>query len=572
MAIFMDYFLVSLRVLGIATGLVLLRGLAWLVNLLLLAPRRDPLRHIAGPGGPFFKSYLVEASDPDESPASYATWKKEHGKTFRFHGFGKHDYRLMTFDFRAITHILSSPVYEKPWQTRAYLSRLIGQGIFSTEGHEHRIQRKLIAPAFSSQFVKTLSPIFLDKAEQLCDVLESHIAEDDDSATINTPYWLSRATFDIIGLTGFDYTFNSLEDESEPMHQAFRRMFQTTDKGFTPRAILEIYFPILNKIWPTQDTKTVDQSLKEIAVVGERIISNKRREILAQGDEHTSKDIMSLLIKSNMSSDPSWRLSDKDLLDQCSTFLLAGSDSSSVVMTWCLHLLATHPEVQNTLAEEIRTAIKESKLHDDSYDSDDSDDSGFAEDPRFKREGAERSRAAVIEALESLPYLNGVVKETLRLYPAVHSMIRTATKDDEIPLSEPIITPSGEKVSSVKIAKGSYVHIPIEGINTSEELWGPDAPEFDPLRWSNLPKSVTSANVPGFGHLLTFGYGPSSCLGSKFTFSEIKIVVATLVSKFEFTPLEDVKIGKYSCIITRPYVEDRWEEGTQLPLKIIRRS
>lgn len=203
---------------------------------------------------------------PCESPASYAAWKKDFGKTFRFHGFGKvsgrsaiarlpltilnqHDYRLMTFDFRAISHILSSSVYEKPWQTRAYLSRLIGQGIFSTEGHEHRVQRKLIAPAFSSQVVKSLSPIFLDKAQQLCDVLDSHISEDDESATVNAAHWLSRTAFDIIGLSGFDYTFNSLEDESEPIHMAFRRMFQTTDKGFTPRAILDLYFPSLNKLW-----------------------------------------------------------------------------------------------------------------------------------------------------------------------------------------------------------------------------------------------------------------------------------------------------------------------------------
>jgi cytochrome P450 len=178
-----------------------------------------------------------------------------------------------------------------------------------------------------------------------------------------------------------------------------------------------------------------------------------------------------------MSSDPSSRLSDKDLLDQCSTFLLAGSDSSSVAMTWCLHLLATHPELQTTLLQEIRTAIKESKLHEDFYDSDDSDDSGFAEDPRLKAEGVERSRAAFIDALESLPYLNGVIKETLRLYPPVHCTIRTAMADDEIPLSEPIMTAAG-KVTSVKIAKGSYIHIPIEGINTSEELWGPDAAEF----------------------------------------------------------------------------------------------
>ena len=70
MAIIMDCFLVSLRVVGIAAGLVLLRGLAWLVNLLLLAPRRDPLQHISGPGGSFFQSHLAQASEYAQPPTT----------------------------------------------------------------------------------------------------------------------------------------------------------------------------------------------------------------------------------------------------------------------------------------------------------------------------------------------------------------------------------------------------------------------------------------------------------------------------------------------------------------------
>lgn len=63
MATFMGCFLVSLRVVGIAVALLLLRGLAWIVNMLLLAPRRDPLQHISGPGGSFFESHIMDASE-----------------------------------------------------------------------------------------------------------------------------------------------------------------------------------------------------------------------------------------------------------------------------------------------------------------------------------------------------------------------------------------------------------------------------------------------------------------------------------------------------------------------------
>ncbi|EAU92951.1 cytochrome P450 [Coprinopsis cinerea okayama7 len=573
MAVLSHSFLVLLRALGLAIGLVLLRGVVWLANMLLWAPLFDPLQKLPGPTGAFFESHLAQASNPQDSPDSYEEWRRAHGDTVRFHGFGKHDYRLLSFDFRAITHVLTSPVYEKPWQTRYYLSKLIGRGIFSTEGHEHKMQRKLISPAFSSQVVKNLSPIFLDKAEQLCDIWDGEISAqgvDSGKTVLNVAHWLSRTTFDIIGLGGFDYSFNSLEDESEPIHMAFRRMFRTTDNGIGLRDIVEMYFPIINSLWPDEAYKTVRESRQLIGEAGERIISQKRERILAEGKDFSSKDILSLLIKANMSTDPSSQLSDKDLLDQCTTFLLAGSDSSSVAMSWCLHLLATHPDVQNQLYDEVCTAAKASKVYDE-YDSDHSDDSGFAEEPQLRSQAAtSRARTAFLDAIESLPYLNGVVKETLRLYPPVHSTIRVATVDDEIPLSKPMTMPDGSKASSVKIAKGSYVHIPIEGVNNAEDIWGSDVNEFKPTRWIKLPAAVTS-NFPGLGNLMTFGYGPSSCVGSKFTVSELKIIIATLVSRFEFTPAEGAKINKYNCIITRPYIEGRWAEGTQLPVQVQRR-
>ena len=46
----------------------------------------------------------------------------------------------MAFDFRAVTHVLSSPVYEKPPATRYLLGAFLGRGVFATEGEEHKLQ------------------------------------------------------------------------------------------------------------------------------------------------------------------------------------------------------------------------------------------------------------------------------------------------------------------------------------------------------------------------------------------------------------------------------------------------
>lgn len=65
---------------------------------------------------------------------------------------------------------------------------------------------------------------------------------------IDVSHWASRATFDVIGLAGFDYHFNSLEDPSEEVYLAYRKMFDAVDKGPGLKGILRIYFPIIERI------------------------------------------------------------------------------------------------------------------------------------------------------------------------------------------------------------------------------------------------------------------------------------------------------------------------------------
>lgn len=179
----------------------------------------------------------------------------------------------MSFDFRVIAHVLNSSSFEKPWQTRSFLGRLIGRGIFSMEGSAHRMQRRIVAPAFTHQSIRQTSSVFFRKADELCDRWKDIIAEQagpvqhDTSKIPNVParpvhrphkmahaiidvaHWISRASFDVIGLSGFNYDFHSLKDESEEVYGAYRKMFNIADKGLGLWQILELYFPILRKIW-----------------------------------------------------------------------------------------------------------------------------------------------------------------------------------------------------------------------------------------------------------------------------------------------------------------------------------
>ena len=67
--------------------------------------------------------------------------------------------------------------------------------------------------------------------------------------TIDIAHWLARASFDVVGLAGFGYSFNALESETEVVYLAFRRMLDVADKGPKIRGLLELFFPILRKIY-----------------------------------------------------------------------------------------------------------------------------------------------------------------------------------------------------------------------------------------------------------------------------------------------------------------------------------
>jgi cytochrome P450 len=174
----------------------------------------------------------------------------------------------------------------------------------------------------------------------------------------------------------------------------------------------------------------------------------------------------SLTVKSNVATDPCKRLSDADILDQLSTFLFAGSDTTALAISYCLHVLSLHPEYQTRLREEIFSLPLGSRPP---------SPCSILDLP------ANHSLITQADGLDALPFLDGVVREVLRLYPPVHGTIRVATADDLIPVSHPVEMRDGTTIPAgghIHIRKGSYVHIPIEGLNLSEAIWGKDARVF----------------------------------------------------------------------------------------------
>lgn len=163
-------------------------------------------------------------------------------------------------------------------------------------------------------------------------------------------------------------------------------------------------------------------------------------------------------MKSNASADipPEQRISNEDIFHNINTFMFAGSDTTSLALTWTFVLLAKNPHIQTQLRNELlalRPAAPHSSLNSEEI-------------------------ASLWESVNSQPLLENVCRESLRVMPPVHSSLRVAIKDDKLPMKDPVRLKDGTVTNEIMVPQGTLVHIPIEGLNLDKEYWGQDALQF----------------------------------------------------------------------------------------------
>ncbi|KAG8218113.1 cytochrome P450 [Butyriboletus roseoflavus] len=251
------------------------------------------------------------------------------------------------------------------------------------------------------------------------------------------------------------------------------------------------------------------------------------------------RSIIGLLIKGAY-SDSDFHLTKAEVMAQMKLLLTAGYETISISLTWALLELSRNPDVQTKLRKELLE---------------------HGADPTYD------------ELTNSLPYLDAVVHEILRVHPPIAEFTRIAAEDDVIPLSEPVRTKSGKLVDSLTIAKGTLIAISMESMNRSAALWGEDAKIFRPSRWledvhgrNGIP--AKAREIQGHRHLLTFVDGPRMCLGKNFAVTEFKVVLTVLVKNFVFELRDgiDSKIEIGRGVLPRPNIVD--DVGCKPPLRV----
>lgn len=207
----------------------------------------------------------------------------------------------------------------------------------------------------------------------------------------------------------------------------------------------------------------------------------QRRSLAPEGD---NKSILGLLLRANENASPEDRLSDEELLAQIDAFLFAGADTTGVAVAWALHELSQNPKIQEALRAELRPL----NLGEHCGEQD------FASDSGIEFDFATPDPVAQFNAIDALPMLDRVVKETLRLHPPAHDTLRIAEEEDIVPfsaespplmadgsLSRAVVTGKGAdgvERTGIRVRAGEFIHLPLEGMNTAREVWGEDGHDF----------------------------------------------------------------------------------------------
>ena len=166
--------------------------------------------------------------------------------------------------------------------------------------------------------------------------------------------------------------------------------------------------------------------------------------------------------------------------------LVAGYDTTATTMSYALHELAINPDCQDTLFEEIENVKKGGKL---SY-----------------------------EVIQSLPYLDAVIHETLRRHPVVAALERPCTKDYKLPGTDLVIK------------KGEIVRMNTIGIFFDPDIY-PNPEQWNPENF--FKENRTERNPYSFA---AFSLGPRNYLAMRFAMFEMKVAISDIVSKFKLVP------------------------------------
>ena len=352
--------------------------------------------------------------------------------------------------------------------------------------------KRMLRPKEVAEYASPFNEIVTDFIERLRKIREpfGSTRENEVQGLDNE---LFKWSFESVAELLFDKRFGCLEPEVNKDAQTF---IQCTGDAFhnlmgTP------FYPIwLIKVYEPRQVKQMFESFDKLYEYAELFINRRLKEIVkVREDMHSSGTVEVRLsfFEFLMSSD---KLTKEDLLASVVDVLFGGVDTTSNAMQWILYMIATNPEKQDILRQEVMSILGDLEH-------------------------------ASPNTLANMPYLKACVRETLRLYPIAHVVSRIPTEDLVL--------------SGFHIPAGKQVDFLCQVMGRDESVFT-DAEKFQPERWlrNKEDRKFTEA-VHAFSSI-PFGFGTRMCLGRRIAEMELHLLLARIVQEFEirYAPVHEI--------------------------------
>ncbi|WP_415381790.1 cytochrome P450 [Halosimplex sp. TS25] len=372
-----------------------------------------------------------------------------------------------------IEHVLvhNNGNYVKGELFQESLGPVLGNGLLNSEGEFWRRQRHLIGPAFEPDRIAEYAETMVERSEQTA-------AQWRDGAVRDVNEDMMELTLEIVA----DALFGVDVGRDVNTVASSLQVVMDYQEGFSA--------DMLPVDVPTPGKFRLQRAIDDLESVVYRIVDERARN---PGDDVVSR----MLAVEDESGEG---MSREQIRDEVMTLLLAGHETTALALTFTTLLLAQHPSVEERLLAEL--------------------DEHLGGDP------------PTVGDVRNLPYLENVVKESMRLYPPVPAIVREAVGRDEI--------------AGYTIPEGSTLSINQWTVHRDPDLYD-DPMAFRPDRWTDEMEQ----SLPRLAYF-PFSAGPRRCVGDRFAMLEAKVVLATLLQRYHLELVSDPSLDLVATITARP--------------------